>query len=210
MKPLLFMPSPRNIIEVQKHWHTLPADKFIVKYEKQLVAYHIAKEFFQAHKEYTHIGICPDDLVITKNDFDMLVEDVKVHDFPVVSGICGLDEKHPNIWSIQKKIRLDREVPDAYSWINDEYLPDERFYQVGHSGFCFEIVEREVFEKVSWIGSTNHGQGSFDWQFSKDCHTLGIPIIVDTEIKLKHLRNEQSVHTPFFRNSGGYSFLLKE
>jgi len=204
---LLFMPSPRDIPQVKRYWNDLPADKLIVKYTPQLEAYQIGREYFLSHPEYTHLAICPDDLEVTKEGFEILKKDIEMFHFPVVSGICGIDENRPDIYAIQQQVLMDEIKPASDGWI--ENLPEETLFVVGHSGFCFEIIERDLISKVSWVGSSNNGRGNFDWQFSKDCKKEGHIIMVDQRVKMKHWRVKQYLRVrENLAEKCGYHYLL--
>ena len=88
MKPLIFIPSPRNlpkfnecISKVKKY------DKLWVKYWEQTQAYMIARDWF-LNEDYTHLVIFPDDMIGYEAQIDTLLE----HDLDVVSGWCNEDE----------------------------------------------------------------------------------------------------------------------
>jgi len=200
------MPSPRDIPQVKKSWVGLPFDKYIVKYYAEPEAYKIFKEFFLEHKQYSHLAVCPDDLELNK---DMVVElwmAINEYDYPVLSGYSNLSETQPNIYCIMNYI-ADTEAPPASegSFFERNGLPEGRFFKVKHSGFGCQIIRRDVFEKVSWKGSCNEGNGNFDWQFSKDCYRLKIPIMIDSKALFYHRRRQEKDR---IIRSGGYSFLI--
>lgn len=218
MNPLIFIPSPRDIPAVKKRWHEIPYDKFIVKYRPQIDAYTEGREFFLNHEEYTHLIMAPDDLEITKEGIEQLIEDVEKYDFKIISGICNIDESQRYVYAIQPiGCDFSRPVPTHkgswYSQYDKPVLPVDDIFQVGHSGFCCEIIERSVMEKVSWVGSTNDKKGNFDWQFSHDVTDMNIPIMVDKRVNLYHRRFEQSYQAKKIRNSDdniGYSVWIRD
>lgn len=86
MKPLIFIPSPRNlpkfnecISKVKKY------DKLWVKYWEQTQAYMIARNWFLNDEEYTHLVIFPDDMIGFEHQIDLLLK----YRLPVVSGWCN-------------------------------------------------------------------------------------------------------------------------
>jgi len=210
------MPSPRDIPQVKKLWHELPYDKYIVKYTPELEAYTIARDFFLKHNEYTHFVVCPDDLEVTKEGLETLLNYTKL--YPIISGISNIDEDRPYVYAVQPLgCDFTRDHPPSQKWYSDDgdyngvRMPDKLIIQVGHSGFCCEVISREVMDKVSWVGSSNGGRGHFDWQFSKDCHELGIPIHVHFSVNFWHRRNEQQIKTMLHKNTDeniGYEFWL--
>ncbi len=217
MKPLIFCPSPRDIPQVKRQWHQLPYDKFIVKYKPQLEAYTEGREFFLKHN-YTHFIMCPDDLVVTKENLEKLIKNVKNPGYETIAGICNIDETQMDTYAVKPLgIDMTRQNPDTTfgSWYMKDkkpILPQNEIIQVSHAGFPLQIISRELMEKVSWVGSTTDKKGNFDWQFSKDCHKLGVPIYCDTSVNSLHLRHLAWEQVRKYKESGfpeGYSFLLR-
>jgi hypothetical protein len=212
INPLLFMPSPRDIPQVKKQWHMLPYDKYIVKYEPQHIAYAQGKQYFLNHPQYTHFVVCADDLVILMEDMETLLEDAER--FDVIDALCNIDETQPGTYAIQPLgCKLTGEKPDTShgAWYMEggakPILPKGRYLQVGHSGAACRVIKRETFERLAFTGA-RQGLGWFDYQMSKELTTLKIPIMVDTVVKLYHMRNAE---TPVkVKEGSGYSFLLKE
>ncbi len=216
IKPLLFMPSPRDIPAVKKLWHEIPYDKFIVKYKQEKQAYALGKEFFLKNTDYTHLIICPDDLEVTPEAVEQLISDVKQFGYETISGYCNLDEVSKDTYAIQpmgRDFSKDKPHTTKESWYSKDNLPEDDIIQVGHTGFACQLISRKLFEKLSWIGSSSMGAGNFDWQFSKNCFDLSIPIMVDTRVKLWHRRKEQYDRVNKYKHGegfpDGYSFLLK-
>jgi hypothetical protein len=195
INPLLFSPSPRDIPAVLELWETLQYDHLVEKYMRPLAAYQAGRQYFLEHKEYTHLVVCPDDLEVTETVLNMLVSDIMVHNYPVIAGMCNMDEGQPELYNIQAKgISYKDNKPPAFkdSWIRRGKLPAEPIFEVGFAGFGCEFIERSVMEKVSFTGATNDKQGNFDWQFTRECVSMGIPIMVDQRANIWHRRLEQS------------------
>jgi len=200
--PLIGIPSPRDIPQVKKLWHTLPYDKFIVKYKTQIEAYQEIKEYFLTH-DYTHLILCPDDLEVTPEAIEKLSDSATRYE--TISGICNIDESQPDVYNIQPKgCSFERNKPDTTKavWYSSLTLPKEDIIEVGYSGFACQVISKDLMKKVSFLGA-REGIGYFDWQFSKECHNLGVPLMVDIGVKLWHRRTEQK---PI--NRDGYSFLI--
>jgi len=171
------------------------------------------------HDEYTHFILCPDDLEVNPTNLEILLNDVKCRDIETISGICNIDESQPHTYAIHPLgVDLTSEKPPVtygsyYMRDKKPILPDTVFLEVGASGFACQVISRGLMEKLSWIGANNGGTGNFDWQFSKDCHKLGIPIMADLRVKLWHRRQEQWDRVQEFKTNPikpeGYSFLLK-
>ena len=219
---MLFMPSPRDIPDVKKLWHKLPYDKFIVKYKPQLESYTNGREFFLKHDEYTHLIICPDDLEIHGEGIEQLIEDVEKYDYQTISGICNIDESQMDTYAIQPlgscNYKNNQVAVNYGAWYMKEkkpIIPENNIFEVGHSGFCCQIISRELMKKVSWRGATRTGinmEGNFDWQFSRDCNKLGVPIMVDKRVFGYHRRTEQYDKAKIVKTGkiNGYSVWIKD
>jgi len=201
MNPLLFMPSPRDIPEVKQAWSKLNFDKLIVKYKPQAEAYKEGKDFFVQHEEYTHFVICADDLVIEPWDLWLLLEGSKKYD--VIDGLCPIDESQPHTYAIQPLgchiagLKPDCSYGAWYMRDKKPILPKDRFLEVGHSGAACRIINRETFLKISFEGGSPDKSGWFDFGMTKEFKELGIPIIIDTSVYMKHLRTAQKPTNEF-------------
>lgn len=80
-KPLIFIPSPRDLPEFKDSVDKLKFDKLWVKYYDQESAYQVGRNWFLEH-EYTHFVILPDDLIVKQEDIERLV------DYNITSGWC--------------------------------------------------------------------------------------------------------------------------
>src|SRR4029079_5475474 len=65
-------------------------DKFYVKYTPEYLAYQQIQEFFLSH-DYTHLMIWADDLLADASHILRLIGDVLENDYPVIGGICQID-----------------------------------------------------------------------------------------------------------------------
>ena len=185
------MPSPRDIPRVKQAWSKLNYDKLIVKYKPQWEAYAEAREFFLNHKEYTHLVICADDLVIELDDLDILLEWAELYN--VMDGVCGIDESQPNTLAIQPiGCNLSGNQPDLQkgAWIERKDT-ESNYQQVGHSGAACRVIDRETFELITFTGGNPNRDGWFDFGMTKELTKLGIPIMVNTSVYMDHLRTAQ-------------------
>ena len=73
INPLLCCPSPRDIREVYEALRETGYDRLYAKYYPEKTAYNLLRDYFLDHTEYTHLVICPDDLIIKKEHIDSLV-----------------------------------------------------------------------------------------------------------------------------------------
>ena len=196
MRLLLAMPSPRDLDDVICAWEKLEDDQLHVKYYKEWSAYQRIRNFFLEHKEYTHLAICPDDLVIKKQDLDILKEDLQKFDYPVISGMCNVNMDKPDlmnimIGSIPAKFAKDR---TPFSWEKYKNFKED-LTKVLFSGFPLMIIRRDVVEKIDF-DSESKLEGidpdmvvNLDIHFCHRCLENNIPIWVDRRARMIHLRN---------------------
>jgi len=177
-KPLLCSPSPRNIPEVLEAHRRLPYDKLYAKYFIEGDAYWHLRNFFLKSKEYTHMILIPDDLVVLPQDMEQLWYDLQEYDYPILSGMCNVDlDTMRDYFSITENlphpVRPLKKVDDPerrrwwgwrwYAWFNSEMIKKEQIrqaamtgyrhpiFRVMHSGFALQCLRRDVVEKISFV-----------------------------------------------------------
>jgi len=88
---LIFIPAPREIDQVtQKIKEILYQDYNVlwIKYTPELEAYRKARAFFlKCTKKYEYFCIVPNDLILNKENFDILVTELQNKHYDVLSGI---------------------------------------------------------------------------------------------------------------------------
>lgn len=148
-------------------------------------AYITLRNFFLKHNEYTHMAISPDDLIVTRHDFEILLDDIRRYDFPVISGICNVS------YQLQDMFTPCIELPDeniGYVWLSLEEINNiNGIIPVKFDAFACSIIRRDIVKKIIIEG--DHLGGRMDLQFARDCDRLDIPLYVDTRAKMFHLRN---------------------
>jgi len=216
-KPLLVSPSPRDISQVLLAHRSLDADMLYAKYLTERNAYPLLKDYFLKHPEYTHMIICPDDLVILPKDLVQLAVDIYNNDYPIISGICNVDlDITKDFYSITENIPhpvrplMPKEGERKwgwrwYSWYNDisikreQELQKQEIIQVWHSGFALQALRRDVVEQIDFVTDSeanniqNWESAGTDVMFSNSCALSGIPIFADPRIKMLHLRKSGKV-----------------
>jgi hypothetical protein len=111
LNPLIAIPSPRNIPQIIEALTKVNKqyDLLWIKHMPEFQAYPLMRDKFLNHpnEKYTHLIICPDDLLIDDaNKVKMLLDDYNEidysdRDFTVISGYCnvdhGLNSRYANI-----------------------------------------------------------------------------------------------------------------
>lgn len=204
IKPLLCCPSPRDIPEVKQALLNTEFDVVWAKYFTEQKAYETLRNFFLEHKEYTHMVICPDDLIVHQTDLEALMETIDSRYWPIVSGVCNVDLgknknklsitenlPHPSRW-MKKDGKVIRWGYRWYQWYEKDKTPKGCF-RVPHTGFAAQFIRRDVVEKIMFMDDSKYNDdghlgGGVDVMFSNACEWADIPLMVDTRVKMLHLR----------------------
>ena len=190
MKLLLGMPSPRNIERIKASWDKIEEDYIIVKHFKEWTAYQKIRNYFLENKEYTHLAICPDDLLITQKDINILKKDIYTYNFPVICGICNVEPEDEYL-AICESMPIIGE--HKFNFMKRKDIKDVIF-RVDHAGFPLQIIRRDIVEKFDFdsessiIGSDPDAIGNLDLMFSHKCKENNIPIMIDSRADMLHLR----------------------
>lgn len=215
MKILLGIPSPRNIPQVLRCWYEMDADFIMPRHYREWSAYQIIRDFFLQEKQYTHLVLAADDLVFTQKNLNILKNDIRIHDYPIISGVCTVDGD----WN--RPINI---IPDYLPSLNPkersfpfiEYSElKENITRVKFAGFPLMAIRRDIVEKIDFDSETKltggdpNSIGNIDLIFCHNCEKLNIPIYVDKRIYMLHMRgngnlinNDPSVRKIFWRRSG--------
>ena len=180
MKPLLFLPSPRDIPEVKESVDKLKIDKYWVKYHKQEEAYIIARDFFLRHYDYSHLIIHPDDLLATQQALEYLLMSV---DDKVISGWCinTIKEEWQELNQSSISYTLPYDPPRASTYNTFGFIPVENLenllregksiIKIKFSGFALCCIPRTVLEQIRFRGDHDC---CMDSTFSLDLDGNGI------------------------------------
>ena len=191
MKLIIGIPSPREIPQFTEAIAKIPYDKVWIKNAgMELEPYKRMRDFFLSHKEYTHLAICSDDLIVHPEGVEKIIRDSKL--YPVVMGICNVDIRdHPDGWMAASKNLPSGYEPERYY----EFYKRKAMHgimRVGWAGFAFAIFSRHIVERIPFDddGRWNNGRhaGANDIAMCHDLNRLDIPIMVDTSVYFYHHR----------------------
>jgi len=200
IKPLLVYLQAGDYPEVLEPLKEIPCDKLILKYMAYPWPHDLAREFFLQHEEYTHLIIHPQDLVVTKEDYFKLYNDIRKYNFPVLSGVCNVSNhgKFKALWSISKKLPSLIHNKRYY-----EFMPMGEglgIIDVKFQGFIFCFIKRNVIERTTINGDYIfrgaihiNGGAAPDLTFCHNCDEIGVKIYVDTNVRMKHLATHKDI-----------------
>lgn len=193
MKLLIGIPSPRSIPEFTEAIAKIPYDKVWIKNAgHELQPYQMMRSFFLEHAEYTHLAICSDDLIVTLEGVEHLIQ--LAEKYPLIMGICNVNiADHPDgFMAVAKNEPRGRESGRTYDFYTRKELKGKGIIRVKWSGFAFPIFARQVVEAIHFDddGRWNGGRraGANDIAMCHDLNALGIPIMVDTSVYFYHHR----------------------
>lgn len=230
MKILHAIPSPRdNILEVLKWQHKLPFDLFIPKFLIESDAYHLVREFFLEHEEYTHLAIGTDDIVVKPEHLRQLEQDIVEYDYPVICGMMNVNQEDLGILNITPPSNVPHSEwsKRKYEWISRDRLYSHTqdgknpIIEVGFNGFALMIIRRDIVQTIDFYSDYICNPipwqiaGAFDVQFCFQCHKRDIPIYTDTRVDLLHLRKSGThrvgIDDPYviYRNGKDTKFNVK-
>lgn len=206
MKPLIALPSPRDLPIVLEALDKITEyDKLWVKYSPEHITYPIIREQFLKNKnKYTHLVICPDDLLIDdKNKLELLLQDYESFPFEdpdkiIMSGYCNVDtsdnSKYANITTTEVSNARHGRV---YQWLTLQQLESKTgehyLIEVKFAGFPLMVIPRSAIEQIPFRNDSSTGQFDalgccVDIMFCNDAISKGYKIFVDTRVRLQHLK----------------------
>ena len=202
-KPLIFIPSPRDIKLFNMATAHIEAPKFWVKYHPEEEAYKIARDFFLERTKASHLVILPDDLLITPNDFEFLKHDA--NHYGVISGWCrntirllpgwkGEPETEENADTNVSTTSLPPDPPskgtyegfhfDSMSHFNSLIASSlDPILEVKFAGFPLTFISRQVVEQVPF----RRDGCCVDSCFALDIAKKGIRQFVDLRVRTTHM-----------------------
>ena len=178
INPLIFIPKVRSIPEVINSWKLLPYHILVVENYPEVTAYQYAKRYC-LENSYSHLIICPDDLIINKESFDILKDNMTNLNISNISGITNFSEDNNDILCC--KLKQDE-------WELRCQIPNG-IYSSQFTGFACQWIRRDLLPKLSFTGACTGGRGCLDKQFSIDMEDN--TVWVNTEASFIHLSKQQ-------------------
>lgn len=212
--PLIFVPSIRTIPQVWAALDKIKYDKFIVKNHKETTAYQLGHNFFLKHDEYSHIVICPDDLLINLDSFNILCDAVKEHGYNNIAGVAEVDQINVNECDfVYCCIPIGADWHDWYRKIktrNRHIILPKSIFQAGFTGYACQFIDRELANKLSFTGYLDNKKTALDRQMAIEMNEMKIPMYVEPNAFFKHLNQHQRKEMlKFVKNDDGMNGYVK-
>lgn len=197
IKPLLGVLNPRDLPEFKECVEKINIDRLHIKYfQPESDAYDALRKSFLKHTEYSHLIICPDDIVFDNSHIEKLISGIEQFNFPILTGYANLDLKHPDTYSVSLyPIDIIRERRNPIL-LTKQTMPTQRYIEVKWCGFGLTTIRRNIVEKIQFEDDSRdnnrpYGSGCcVDTKFSWDALCKRIPMICDTTVKFLHLRKD--------------------
>jgi len=155
------------------------------------------RNFFLKNKEYSHLVLATDDIVVKPEHINLLEKDLQKYDYPVLTGLMNVDLDDVEFVNLSMSLPLKKRRLRQYSWMTrrEVFVKDEIF-QVAFSGFPLMAIRRDIVEKVPFDadrvfeGLPPERGASLDFVYCWYCQEKDIPIMVDKRIDMLHLRTK--------------------
>ena len=183
---LIAIPFCHEIPEFMAAIKKIPYDQLYASYMPEHVAYFNIRESFLNMPEYTHLAICPDDMIPTYEGIEKLVNNILAYNMAVHSGTCNVDSADlKDSLNICYRIPADEHAP--YDFIRTDSLADEPdLIRVEYSGFPFMILHRSIVRLLTF--RPNYKRKATDYILCRELMIMKTPIIADHSVRFHHMR----------------------
>lgn len=195
---LLGILNPRDLPQFQDSISKINnIDKLRIQYfQPEADAYYSLRLWFLMHPEYSHLCLCPDDVLFTEKEIQTLIEDIEKFNPPVITGFSNInltDQINDVTLSLYPE-PMERAARQYQLLTKQDLTKMPRYFQVKWQGFSLTTIRRDIVERIEfdddakWNG-LKYAQGCcLDTNFSYQCNIRGIPMICDKQVEIIHLR----------------------
>ena len=202
MNVLLIYLQPKDIPEVLDELKKIPVDQVHLKYFPYPEVYKIAMNIIKKYPRYDFIFWLQNDIVLNKEYFFQMCEDIKTNNFDILGCSMNVDLTSKGFEKCaytMEKYHNEKDPP--YVDLGDH----TGIISVFHNGGPF-ICKREILINQPLRGSDKGGYNA-DYYHGLDLDKAGIPYFLDADIQLKHLRyvgvmqvGKKQKETKFYEN----------
>jgi hypothetical protein len=200
---LIGIPSPRDIPEFLEATAKLPYDRYWAKYYTEYPAFSKITDFFLEHKEYSHLAILCDDLIVKPIHAEQLFTLAVDYGYPAIGGVCnvGREAEWDECYNISlSHLTNPQRVYRRYEFIKiaeaEEQIKKCPIVQTRFQGFPFTIIRRDIVErfpfKTDGFYNEKPGRGCCtDTVFCWETAHAGVPMWADLRVVMYHLPNSR-------------------
>jgi hypothetical protein len=217
---LLGILNPRELPKFQESIDKINnIDKLRIKYfQPEADAYYSLRLWFLHHPEYSHLCLCPDDVLFTEKEIQTLIDDIQKFNPPVITGFSNInltDQFNDVTLSLYPE-PTERAARQYQLLTKQDLTKMPRYFQVKWQGFSLTTIRRDIVERIEfdddskWNGQPYGSGCCLDTVFSYNCNIRGIPMICDQQVQIVHLREGRgSLMTNFFAGIKKRSIVLE-
>ena len=181
MKPILNFWQYYKLPDIRKAIDELKIDKLIFEHLPYPLPHKELDKFVTDDQEYTHVIIVTNDVLVTQENLDTLLEDVRKNPDKIQSAVMNVDTDE-----LKHHLNICLETPDKeYKWVSDDIEGD--YLEVKFAGFPLMAIPMEIAKKYDFH-ATNTGNEATDRRFCLWCEKNAIPITVNLKNRMKHFR----------------------
>lgn len=202
-KLLIGIPSPRDLPDFLEATAKLKYDKYWSKYRIEYPAFKAIRDFFLEHKEYTHLAILCDDLIVKQEQAEILLHEAVEGDLSAIGGICNVgradfpeDNLNISLTHLTNPFRPERryEFMTIREW--EELKQTKWIVQTKFQGFPFTIIRRDIIERFPFKtdGFYNNKPERGCCTDSVFCWELAnalVPMYCDLRVLMYHMPNSR-------------------
>ena len=176
-------------------------DLLIIKNMTHDKAHQEAKKFFMEHKEYTHLIIINEDIIVTPSHLKLLLEDIEMYPNAVIGGYAfPVSKRYPKTNLSLTPVRGYVVFADQYNFLELEDVITRKDIDVlvkaffnGNTLTAYPryVVEKLSFKPYKWVYDSTLGIRTkrgimFDLQISRELERMNIPLLVDLRLMVIH------------------------
>ena len=173
---------PKDIPEVIEPLEEIRGIDKLIFYHQPYPQPHRELDKFIQTSDYDYIIIVTTDVVVKQENINMLIADVeRFPDRPIISGLFNVDmAENRQYWNICL------ETPEKdYKWVKKGDVSG--MVQVKFAGFPLMAIHKSVYKKYNFYIENYHNNAT-DKRFCKWCEDNNIPIWVNTNNEMYHMR----------------------
>jgi hypothetical protein len=211
----LSIPIPSNVklLVIIKKAHDLKAfdqavDKYLDRFDKLIYYWYpihqtnrlMRRAFLEEYKEYTHLAILCDDLVVNGDSINRLLRHIEEKDYSFICGVANYDNtEKKDFLNVSMQPTGNRRPYIFRSMLVDSeehkrVVSQQQPVPIRFMGEPFPIIRRDVAEQLSFMlddkimGLQPYEGMNNDVVMSNEMYDLGIPIWCDFTAFFHHLK----------------------
>lgn len=172
---LMVVMNPRRIPECLQAFEQAPLDVAYVQGFREADALLEINKVLRA-TDYARYLIVSDDVIVTPDAIQAVVDTSRLNPHQVVTGYCNLDAESPLVNITRRPLSGDLPNPAAYDFYRLDELPAHGTIRTGFAGLALTCLPRPLLPTVLPLGWYGSGWAS-DFHLSKRLERAGVEII---------------------------------